>query len=63
MPAALRDASRWPDELQSLLMFVAPPVVWRAGLLVLGFPPTWVDTNEEQHAVEAATLEALRDDI
>jgi hypothetical protein len=63
MPAALQDVSQWPGELQSLLMFVAPPVVWRAGLLVLGFPPTWVDTNEEQHAVEAATLEALRDDI
>ena len=63
MPAALQDASQWPDELQSLLMFVAPPVVWRAGLFVLGFPPTWVDTDEEQRAVEAATLEALRDDI
>ena len=63
MPAALQDASQWPDELQSLLMFVAPPVVWRAGLFALGFPPTWVDTDEEQRAVEAATLEALRDDI
>ena len=63
MPAALQDVSQWPDELQSLLMFVAPPVVWRAGLLVLGFPPTWVDTDEEQQAVETATLEALSNDI
>ncbi len=51
---------QWHWLLHSLIDLVGPAVVYDAGLVVLEYPPTWVDTHQEADVVEAAVFEFLR---
>ena len=46
--------------LEPLLMFVDLQTVYTCGLQALGYPPTWIDLDEEASIVEAAVMEFLR---
>ena len=51
----------WDRRLQSLVEICGPAIVYDVGLLVLDYPPTWVDTDEEAAAVEAAVIGYLQE--
>ena len=57
-PETVRDLAAWPDELRSAVALCGPDVVWSAGLAVLGYPPTWIDSGKGVRAV----LQRLRQD-
>lgn len=46
--------------LSPLLLFIDPQTVYHVGLQCLGYPPTWIDTDDEAAAVEAAVMDSLR---
>jgi hypothetical protein len=51
----------WDPRLHSLVEICGPAIVYDVGLLVLDYPPTWVDTDEEAAAVEAAVIGYLQE--
>ena len=51
----------WDPRLHSLVDICGPAIVYDVGLLVLEYPPTWVDTDEEAAAVEAAVIGHLQE--
>jgi hypothetical protein len=38
-----------------------PEIVYDIGLMILDYPPTWVDMDEEAAAVEAAVIGYLQE--
>lgn len=42
----MTDPAAWPTELRSLVQQHGPGVVWHAGLVALGFPPTWATADD-----------------
>ena len=59
-PQPWQIAEHFDARLESLLMFVDLQTVYRVGLQALGYPPTWIDMDEEASIVEAAVMEFLR---
>ena len=53
-------AQHFDARLESLLLFVDLQTVYTCGLQALGYPPTWLDTDEEADIVEAAVMDFLR---
>jgi hypothetical protein len=51
----------WDPRLHSLVELCGPAIVYDVGLMVLEYPPTWVDTNEEAAVVEAAVIGYLQE--
>ncbi len=51
----------WDPRLHSLVQLCGPEIVYDIGLTVLDYPPTWVDTDEEAAAVEAAVIGYLQE--
>jgi hypothetical protein len=51
----------WDRRLQSLVEICGPAIVYDVGLVVLDYPPTWADTDEEAAAVEAAVIGHLQE--
>jgi hypothetical protein len=51
----------WDPRLHSLVEICGPAIVYDVGLLVLDYPPTWVDTDDEAAAVEAAVIGYLQE--
>ena len=49
----------WHWIMFPMLDLVGPELVYSIGLKVLGYPPTWVDMQEEAAEVEAAVVEFL----
>ena len=52
------DPSLWPTPLQRFVQPRGADVVWKVGLAVLGYPPTWCDSVKEANKVVEA-LEAF----
>lgn len=50
----MTDPAAWPTDLRELVKQHGAGVVWHAGYLALGFPPTWATTGDEFAAVESA---------
>ena len=53
-------AEHFDARLEPLLLFVDLQTVYHVGLQALGYPPTWIDMDEEAAAVEAAVMDFLR---
>jgi hypothetical protein len=51
----------WDPRLHSLVQLCGPEIVYDIGLLVLEYPPTWVDMDEEAAAVESAVIGYLQE--
>jgi hypothetical protein len=51
----------WDPRLHSLVELCGPAIVYDVGLMVLDYPPTWVDTDEEAAVVEAAVIGHLQE--
>ena len=51
----------WDPRLHSLVELCGPAIVYDVGLMVLEYPPTWTDTDEEAAAVEAAVIGYLQE--
>ena len=51
MPPVLASISEWPAQLRHLVGSFGAARVWRTGLRVLGFPPTWIHATNEATAV------------
>ena len=50
----------WHWSLQATAQMLGPGFVWAVGLEALGYPPTWVDMQEEAVIVKAACMERIR---
>lgn len=61
MPQPWEIAEHLDARLSPLLNFVEPETVYHVGLEALGYPITWIDTDEEASIVEAAVMDFLRD--
>ena len=51
----------WDPRLHSLVQLCSPEIVYDIGLMILDYPPTWVDTDEEAAAVESAVIGYLQE--
>jgi hypothetical protein len=51
----------WDRRLQSLVQLCSPEIVYDIGLMILDYPPTWADTDEEAAAVESAVIGYLQE--
>ena len=59
-PQPCEIADHFDERLESLLLFVDLQTVYHVGLQALGYPPTWIDMDEEADIVEAAVMDFLR---
>lgn len=58
MPPEARDRAYWHPAVWPALSFFGAETVWQVGLLVLGYPPTWIDPTEVEYgASEVMVLE------
>lgn len=60
IPQPWEIAEHFDARLEPLLLFVDLQTVYHVGLEALGYPPTWLDLDEEASTVEAAVMEFLR---
>jgi hypothetical protein len=44
----------WPERIRPLLDLHGSDSVWRTGVRVLGFPPTWAATGKDLLLIERA---------
>jgi hypothetical protein len=53
-PSTVHDSANWPAPLQPVVQARGVDAVWKTGLAILGYPPTWANCYGEYAAIQAA---------